>query len=76
VVTTKAAGSVVRDGIDGLIVPERDPEALAAAIEAVVEDRPRRQRMAAAAREWAREFTVDGFAGRLAEGLGLCSNRP
>jgi len=69
VVTTRAAGSVVRDGIEGLIVPERDPDALASAIEAIVEDRPRRERMAAAARERAREFTVDKFAGRLAESL-------
>jgi len=71
VVTTKAAGSVVRDGIDGIIVPERDSVALASAITSIVEDRPRRQRMAAAARERAREFTTDQFAGRLAEAIGL-----
>jgi glycosyltransferase involved in cell wall biosynthesis len=60
---------VVRDGIDGLIVPERDPEALAAAIERIVEDRPLRARLAAAARERAREFTVDRFAERLVGSL-------
>jgi glycosyltransferase involved in cell wall biosynthesis len=69
VVTTKAAGSVVRDGIDGLIVPERDPEALANAIESIVEDRSRRARMAAAARERAREFTMDKYARRLVASL-------
>jgi glycosyltransferase involved in cell wall biosynthesis len=69
VVTTRAAGSVVRDGIDGLIVPERNPDALAAAIEAIVEDRPLRARMAAAARERAREFAVDKFAERLVGSL-------
>jgi glycosyltransferase involved in cell wall biosynthesis len=71
VVTTKAAGSVVRDGVDGVIVPERDPDALARAIESIVEDRPRRARMAAAARDRAREFTIDRFAARLVQELGL-----
>lgn len=71
VVTTRAAGSVVRDGIDGLIVPERDPEALASAIESIIEDRPRRDRMARAAKERAREFTTGKFAMRLASELGL-----
>jgi glycosyltransferase involved in cell wall biosynthesis len=65
VVTTRAAGSVVRDGVDGLIVPERDPDALASAIESIVEDRPRREQMAIAARERAREFTTDRLADRL-----------
>ena len=38
VVTTPAAGSVVRDGIEGRVVPERDPFALADAIAEIVED--------------------------------------
>jgi glycosyltransferase involved in cell wall biosynthesis len=71
VITTKASGSVVRDGIDGLIVPERKPEALARAIESIIEDRPRRQRMALAARKRALEFTVDRWADRLVSELGL-----
>ena len=50
VVTTPAAGSVVRDGIEGRIVPERDPAALAAAIDELLSDRPLRARMALAAR--------------------------
>lgn len=41
VVTTKVAGFIVRDSIDGALVRERDPEALhlAGAIEAIVEGR-------------------------------------
>ena len=54
VVTTRAAGSVVEDGVDGLIVPERDSVALANAIEKIVSDRPLRNRFAAAALEKAR----------------------
>jgi hypothetical protein len=65
VVTTKAAGSVVRDGVEGRIVPERDPEALANAIEEVVEDRRKRARLAAAARSRAQAFSWDAFQERL-----------
>jgi glycosyltransferase involved in cell wall biosynthesis len=71
IVTTKAAGSVVRDGVDGLIVTERDPEALACAIESIIEDRSLRERMAVAARERAQEFTTGKFADRLVKELGL-----
>ena len=60
VVTTRAAGSVVRDGIEGRIVPERDPVALADAIAEIVEDRDKRARMSVAARE--RRATTPGSA--------------
>jgi glycosyltransferase involved in cell wall biosynthesis len=69
VVTTKAAGSVVRDGVDGLIVPERDPDALAIAIEAIVEDRELRDAMAVAARMRAREYSWANYGERLVETL-------
>lgn len=65
VITTPAAGSVVRDGVEGRIVPERDSDALARAIEEVVEDRVRRERMARAARERAKDFTWEKYGERL-----------
>ncbi|WP_017719599.1 glycosyltransferase family 4 protein [Kamptonema formosum] len=65
VITTEAAGSVVRDGIDGFIVPERDAGALAERIEELVENRELRHRMAAAARERAKDYTWDKYAERL-----------
>jgi glycosyltransferase involved in cell wall biosynthesis len=65
VITTEAAGSVVRDGIDGFIVPEGDAEALADRIEELVENRELRDRMAAAARERAKDFTWERYAERL-----------
>jgi glycosyltransferase involved in cell wall biosynthesis len=65
VITTPAAGSVVRDGIEGFIVPERDPQALADRIEQLVEDRALRDRMAAAAKERARDYTWEKYAERL-----------
>lgn len=70
VVTTRAAGSVVRDGVEGRIVPERDPEALAEAIEEIVEDRALRARMSEAARERAREYTWARHGQRLLAALG------
>ncbi len=54
VVTTPAAGSVVRNGIEGRLVAERDPFALADAIAEIVEDRDKRARMSAGARAGAR----------------------
>ena len=69
VVTTKASGSVVRHGLDGLIVPARDPQALAQAIDAIVSDRALRASMSKAARARAAEFVWDRFAERLVEAV-------
>ena len=69
VVTTPAAGSVVRDGIEGRIVPERDPVALADAIAEIVEDRDKRARMSVAARERARDYTWERYGERLVGAL-------
>ncbi len=65
IVTTVSAGSVVRHGVEGLIVPERDPNALATAIQQIVEDRDLRERMSIAARERARDYTWGGYGTRL-----------
>ena len=76
VVTTRAAGSPVRDGIEGRIVPERDPAALADAIAEIVGDRDRRARMSAAARRRAGAFTWDRYGERLVAALrsSACSS--
>jgi glycosyltransferase involved in cell wall biosynthesis len=65
VITTEAAGSVVRDGVEGFIVPERDAQALAERIEELVENRELRHRMAAAAKDRAKDYTWDKYAERL-----------
>jgi glycosyltransferase involved in cell wall biosynthesis len=69
VVATPAAGSVVRDGIEGRLVPERDPLALADAIAEIVEDREKRARMSVAARERARDYTWERYGERLVQAL-------
>jgi glycosyltransferase involved in cell wall biosynthesis len=71
VITTNAAGSVVRHDVDGLIVPERDPDALAAAIEDIVEDRGRRDAMAAAARAHATQYSWRRYGERLFQAIDL-----
>ena len=69
VVTTREAGSIVRDGLEGRIVPSRNAEALANAIAEIVEDRQKRERMSRAAREQARDYTWEGYGERLLEAL-------
>ena len=69
VVTTEESGSIVRDGIEGHIIPPRDPERLAEAILDIVENREKRAAMSAAARERARAFDWDGFAGSVLAAL-------
>lgn len=69
VITTPAAGSVVRDGVDGRHVPERDAAALAEAIAATVSNRGLRNQLAANARQRAADFTWPRYGERLIEAL-------
>jgi glycosyltransferase involved in cell wall biosynthesis len=52
VVASRVAGvpDVINDGVQGLLVPERDPVALAAAILRLISDRPLAERLGRAAR--------------------------
>lgn len=65
VITTRSAGSVVRNGVEGLIISERDPTALAQAISEIVEDRSKREKMAIAARKRAEAYTWANHKERL-----------
>lgn len=75
VVTTASAGSVVRDGIDGCIVPERDSASLADAIALICENRALREQMTIAARQRARDYTLDRYGERLIAALKQFGNR-
>ncbi|PWL19887.1 MAG: hypothetical protein DCO98_11930 [Altererythrobacter sp. XM-24bin4] len=68
-VVTRSAGSPVRDGHDGMIVPERDGPAIAEAICSVAEDRAFRARMSEAALDTAGGQTLDVVGDRLYEAL-------
>jgi len=69
VITTEAAGSVVRHGLDGWIVPERNSRALAEAIELIVENRQLRAARSLAARARARDYTLERYGQRLVAAL-------
>ncbi|CAK6696885.1 glycosyltransferase family 4 protein [Synechococcus sp. CBW1107] len=73
VITTPHCGAVVRDGVEGFLVPIRDPLALADRIQQLLEDRPLRERMGRAARLRAAEYTWAHYGRRLAEALDLDS---
>lgn len=75
VVTTRAAGSVVRHGVDGMIVEERNAKALADAIVSIASNRRRRDEMSLAARERAREFGWTQYAERLLGNLNRIHTR-
>ncbi|UZQ55317.1 glycosyltransferase family 4 protein [Trichothermofontia sichuanensis B231] len=65
VITTTSSGSVVRDGIDGFIVPVKDPDILATRIEELIENRELRTRMSKSAKQRAKEYDMDNYTQRL-----------
>jgi glycosyltransferase involved in cell wall biosynthesis len=73
-----AAGGLVRDGHNGLVVPAGDPTALAAALRRLAADSSLRTRMGSAGREDVSTYTYDawahGFSRALAD-LGLSRGR-
>ncbi|MBI3516403.1 MAG: glycosyltransferase family 4 protein [Proteobacteria bacterium] len=65
VITTEHAGSMVRDGVDGYLVPLRDPDAIERRILELHDDPARRHAMAASARQRAEQFTWGHYRERL-----------
>jgi glycosyltransferase involved in cell wall biosynthesis len=64
VVTTRMAGSVVRDGIDGFVVTPADSGQLAEKVAVLIDDSDLRERMGTSAKKWAMEFTWDAYRAR------------
>jgi len=69
VITTPNCGSVVRDGVDGFIVPIRDPQAIADRVEEIVSDRNLRAEMSANAKAGAQEFSLSRYGERLLDAV-------
>jgi glycosyltransferase involved in cell wall biosynthesis len=69
VITTPNAGSVIRHGIDGFIVPIRDAGAIASAIDAIRGTPSLLFDLSRNAALRAREFTVERYGARLLEAL-------
>jgi glycosyltransferase involved in cell wall biosynthesis len=69
VVATEVGGlpEMIQHDRTGLLVPPRDPAALARAISALLADPERRRRLAAAAQERMHAFTIDAVSGRFAD---------
>jgi glycosyltransferase involved in cell wall biosynthesis len=67
VVATRFGGfpEVVADGQTGLLVPPRDPEALANAVNSLLSDPVRRAALAAAAPVWAAQFAWPAIVDRI-----------
>jgi glycosyltransferase involved in cell wall biosynthesis len=64
-IVTPNAGAIVRDGIEGFIVPIRDDAAVAMHLARLADDVPLRRRMAAAARTAAEAHDGAAYAGAL-----------
>ena len=62
IVSPNGPGDIVRDGIDGFIVPIRDSKAIADKLELLRTDENLRQQMGLCARRRALEFTWDRYA--------------
>ena len=71
-VTTRSSGAPITDGVEGRIVAERDPEALAEAISSIVYNRRRRAVMAEAAINLARSHSLDHISDMLHTALARC----
>jgi glycosyltransferase involved in cell wall biosynthesis len=58
---------LVESGTTGILVPPRDPDSLAAALEDLLADPARRERLAAAGVERSKDFSIERIAGRFAD---------
>jgi glycosyltransferase involved in cell wall biosynthesis len=58
---------VVEDGVSGILVPRRDPRALAEAVSELLADPGRRASLSAAATERLRNFTIGSLAAQFAD---------
>lgn len=67
IITTSHAGAVLRDGIDGFIVPIRDVKAIQDQLTFLYEHPQKRRAIGATAREYAGEFTWERYRKRLLE---------
>jgi alpha-maltose-1-phosphate synthase len=76
VITTPNSGSVVRDGVEGFIVPIRDVDALKEKILLLSKDTDLREEMCRNARKRSEEFTWVAYRQRIASALYDLLSRP
>ncbi|OYY64238.1 MAG: hypothetical protein B7Y51_04685, partial [Burkholderiales bacterium 28-67-8] len=64
IVTANGPGDLVRDGVEGFVIPERDPHALADRLERLYRDPKLRVLMGQRAAARARAYSWDAYAGK------------
>lgn len=74
IITTRNSGSLVRDGIEGFIVPIRDSAALQEKIALLCDDNDLRLQMAYAAKQRANLASLEAYSERLLEVLSFGSS--
>jgi glycosyltransferase involved in cell wall biosynthesis len=67
VITTPNAGAIVRDGVEGFVIPVRSPEAIAQALRRFLGDRGLLRTMSAAARQRSAFGSLEAYGDRLVE---------
>jgi glycosyltransferase involved in cell wall biosynthesis len=75
VITTRNSGSVVRNGVDGFILPIRDGEGIATCIDLLLQNADLYRAMSAAAVERSTQFSLDHYGVRLLEALEVGEGR-
>ena len=75
VITTPNAGSIVRDGIEGFIVPIRNPEAIAEKLQLFIARPELSESMGESAMQQSQDFTIEKYGERLIKAIkeGLTS---
>lgn len=76
VITTPNSGSIVRDGVEGFIVPMMDAEAIAAALEKLRTDESLLRRMSQAARQRASFGSLEAYGERLVKAITETTAKP
>jgi glycosyltransferase involved in cell wall biosynthesis len=74
VITTPHAGAWIRDGVDGLVIPIRDSEALAAALERFLRDREFLRSCSHEAASGRDRFGLDAYQERLIQAIRQVMN--
>ena len=65
VICTPNTGSIVRDGLDGYLVPERNVDSITDALNVLIEDADQLKIMSGNAKNRSSEFTLDKYSQRL-----------
>ena len=69
VIATPNAGSAITDGVEGVIIPIRDPDAITSALLRLRDDKDLRLRMGEAARQRAATLTIEQYQVQLAQAV-------